>query len=115
VCDCAAGPLVHNVLAAACPLIHRSGKILETEVELGLEDGMGTNRILHWCGAQLQVCVKAGVQWPGQGCWLKGQWLTTQVAGTCRIGWGSQMWGRHVAGRGVVWWLRHGHALEWLK
>lgn len=29
--------------------------MLEESVQLGLEDGMGTNRILHWCGAQLQV------------------------------------------------------------
>ncbi|KAF5839291.1 hypothetical protein DUNSADRAFT_1164 [Dunaliella salina] len=35
--------------------IFRSGQIMETHVQLGLEDGMGTNRILHWCGAQLQL------------------------------------------------------------
>eukprot|EP00200_Dunaliella_tertiolecta_P008556 CAMPEP_0202391600 /NCGR_PEP_ID=MMETSP1127-20130417/91921_1 /ASSEMBLY_ACC=CAM_ASM_000462 /TAXON_ID=3047 /ORGANISM="Dunaliella tertiolecta, Strain CCMP1320" /LENGTH=1117 /DNA_ID=CAMNT_0048994043 /DNA_START=31 /DNA_END=3384 /DNA_ORIENTATION=+ len=35
--------------------IFRSGQIMETHVQLGLEDGMGTNRILHWCGAQLQA------------------------------------------------------------
>lgn len=28
---------------------------VQVEVRLGQEDGLGTNRIVHWCGAQLQV------------------------------------------------------------
>ena len=27
-----------------------------TACRLGQEDGLGTNRLMHWCGAQLQVC-----------------------------------------------------------
>lgn len=35
--------------------IFRGGEILELKIRLGVEDGMGTSRIVHWCGAQLQA------------------------------------------------------------
>ena len=35
--------------------IFRGGEVLELGVRLGLEDGLGTDRLVHWCGAQLQV------------------------------------------------------------
>ncbi|EFJ52115.1 trypsin family [Volvox carteri f. nagariensis] len=35
--------------------IYRSGCVLDVEVVLGREDGMGTGRLVHWCGAQLQA------------------------------------------------------------
>ncbi|GIL73118.1 hypothetical protein Vretimale_4727 [Volvox reticuliferus] len=35
--------------------IYRSGCVLDVEVVLGREDGMGTSRLVHWCGAQLQA------------------------------------------------------------
>lgn len=35
--------------------IFREGAIHEFCVRLGKEDGMGTRRIVHWCGAQIQV------------------------------------------------------------
>lgn len=43
----------------AAPSIHltiyRAGAVLDVEVVLGREDGMGTGRLVHWCGAQLQA------------------------------------------------------------
>ena len=47
--------------------VFRSGQDAVQEVLLqpGLEDGMGTNRIVHFCGAQLQVgvaCTSAGLE-----------------------------------------------------
>jgi hypothetical protein len=35
--------------------VFRSGAVQEVELRLGVEDGMGTHRLLHWCGAQLQA------------------------------------------------------------
>lgn len=35
--------------------IFRQGAIHKFCVKLGKEDGMGTRRIVHWCGAQIQV------------------------------------------------------------
>ncbi len=35
--------------------VFRGGAVLEVKVALGAEDGMGTNRLVHWCGAQLQA------------------------------------------------------------
>ncbi|KAG2499918.1 hypothetical protein HYH03_002205 [Edaphochlamys debaryana] len=35
--------------------IYRSGAVQDVEVVLGREDGMGTGRLVHWCGAQLQA------------------------------------------------------------
>ncbi len=35
--------------------LFRAGHIMEVEVQLGQEDGMGTGRLVHWCGAQLQA------------------------------------------------------------
>ncbi|KXZ56802.1 hypothetical protein GPECTOR_1g722 [Gonium pectorale] len=35
--------------------IYRSGCVQDVEVVLGQEDGMGTGRLVHWCGAQLQA------------------------------------------------------------
>lgn len=35
--------------------VFRAGAVLEIGVLLGKEDGMGTGRIVHWCGAQIQV------------------------------------------------------------
>ncbi|PNW85316.1 hypothetical protein CHLRE_03g180650v5 [Chlamydomonas reinhardtii] len=35
--------------------IYRSGAVQDVEVVLGQEDGMGTGRLVHWCGAQLQA------------------------------------------------------------
>lgn len=40
----------------AVPLtIFRNGEVSEVSVRLGLEDGLGTDRLVHWCGAQLQA------------------------------------------------------------
>ena len=36
--------------------IFRSGEVLGVGVRLGLEDGLGTDRLVQWCGAQLQAC-----------------------------------------------------------
>ncbi len=33
----------------------RAGKVMSVQVALACEDGLGTARIVHWCGAQLQV------------------------------------------------------------
>lgn len=30
-------------------------QVMDVEVALGAEDGMGTGRMVHWCGAQLQA------------------------------------------------------------
>eukprot|EP00798_Chlamydomonas_sp_ICE-L_P008047 gene8047-1281_t len=35
--------------------IFRGGNIEDVDLRLGTEDGIGTNRIVHWCGAQLQA------------------------------------------------------------
>ncbi len=34
--------------------IFRSGAVVDVSVRPGLEDGLGTDRMVHWCGAQLQ-------------------------------------------------------------
>jgi hypothetical protein len=40
----------------AVPLkICRGGKVQALQVRLAQEDGLGTCRLVHWCGAQLQV------------------------------------------------------------
>ena len=36
--------------------ICRDGKVMSVQVALACEDSLGTARIVHWCGAQLQVC-----------------------------------------------------------
>ena len=45
--------------AAAMPQVSvticRGGIVEEVEVQLGSEDGMGTCRLIHWCGAMFQV------------------------------------------------------------
>lgn len=33
----------------------RSGLILDVTVPLGVEPGCGTDRVVHWCGAQVQA------------------------------------------------------------
>lgn len=35
--------------------VFRGGEIHRVEVRLGEEDGLGTDRLVHWCGAQLQA------------------------------------------------------------
>lgn len=35
--------------------VFRASAVFEIRVLLGKEDGMGTGRIVHWCGAQIQV------------------------------------------------------------
>ena len=35
--------------------ICRGAKVQEVEVQLGTEDGLGTRRLVHWCGAMFQV------------------------------------------------------------
>jgi hypothetical protein len=35
--------------------IFRGGQVVELGVQLGVEDGLGTGRLVHWCGAQLQA------------------------------------------------------------
>ncbi len=50
-----------NVVAASDPLlllpltIFRGGQVLNVTVNLGIEDGLGTDRVVHWAGAQLQA------------------------------------------------------------
>ena len=34
---------------------------LRADRRLGREDGLGTNRLVHWCGAQLQVRLALGL------------------------------------------------------
>ena len=42
--------------AAALPLtIFRGGHVISVSVLLGQEDGLGTDRLVQWCGAQLQA------------------------------------------------------------
>jgi len=36
-------------------LFRSGGRIEDVSVRLGLEDGLGTDRVVHWCGAQLQA------------------------------------------------------------
>lgn len=47
-----AGPLPYLVWCIACCWWRQ---VMELELVLGKEDGMGTDRLVHWCGAQLQV------------------------------------------------------------
>ena len=35
--------------------IFREQTILQVEVRPGLQDGLGTNRLVHWCGALIQA------------------------------------------------------------
>jgi hypothetical protein len=35
--------------------LFRSGCVMDCEVGLGQEDSLGTDRLVHWCGAQLQA------------------------------------------------------------
>jgi hypothetical protein len=35
--------------------LFRSGCVLDCQVGLGQEDSLGTDRLVHWCGAQLQA------------------------------------------------------------
>jgi hypothetical protein len=35
--------------------LFRSGAVLDVTVKLGQEDSLGTDRLVHWCGAQLQA------------------------------------------------------------
>ncbi len=35
--------------------LFRNGKVFDAAVNLGLESGAGTDRLILWCGAQLQV------------------------------------------------------------
>jgi hypothetical protein len=35
--------------------LFREGRVEEVAVRLGFEDGLGTDRLVHWCGAQLQA------------------------------------------------------------
>lgn len=46
--------------------ICREGKVMSVQVALACEDGLGTARIVHWCGAQLQVQTPA--QPTGSSC-----------------------------------------------
>ena len=36
--------------------IFRAPQVEEVRVQLGREDGLGTCRLIHWCGAMFQVC-----------------------------------------------------------
>lgn len=36
--------------------IFRPPRVEEVRVQLGREDGLGTCRLIHWCGAMFQVC-----------------------------------------------------------
>lgn len=36
--------------------IFRAPRVEEVRVQLGREDGLGTCRLIHWCGAMFQVC-----------------------------------------------------------
>lgn len=40
---------------AVAVIIFRGAAVQTVSVQLGLEDGYGTRRIVHWCGAMLQV------------------------------------------------------------
>ncbi|KAL4420764.1 hypothetical protein ABPG75_010420 [Micractinium tetrahymenae] len=43
-----------EALAEVSLTIFREGVVQEVSVRLGREDGLGTNQLVHWCGAQLQ-------------------------------------------------------------
>ena len=44
-------PAMPQVSVSIC----RGSKVEEVEVQLGSEDGLGTCRLIHWCGAMFQV------------------------------------------------------------
>ncbi len=44
-------PVADEVALRVC----RQGRVLAVTVRLAHEDGMGTPRLVHWCGAQIQV------------------------------------------------------------
>ena len=44
-------PVADEVALRVC----RQGRVLAVTVRLAHEDGMGTSRLVHWCGAQIQV------------------------------------------------------------
>ena len=52
-------PLESQQGAVAMPQVSvticRGAVVEEVEVQLGSEDGMGTSRLIHWCGAMFQV------------------------------------------------------------
>lgn len=52
-------PVVSQEGTAAMPqvlvTICRGSVVQEVEVQLGSEDGLGTRRLIHWCGAMFQV------------------------------------------------------------
>lgn len=50
--DVAGAPAVGEQVALR---VCREGKVLTVQVPLSREDGLGTNCLVHWCGAQLQV------------------------------------------------------------
>ena len=45
----------HSVAPAVPLTIFRSGEVSQVSVRLGIEDGLGTDRLVQWCGAQLQA------------------------------------------------------------
>ena len=50
----------------AVPLtILHNGQVEDVVVHLAEEDGLGTDRLVHWCGAQLQVCGLAPLRLEG--------------------------------------------------
>lgn len=45
----------NSTRAAISLTIYRDAAVKSVSVQLGLEDGLGTRRLVHWCGALLQV------------------------------------------------------------
>lgn len=52
---CPAAPAPAEVTLRVC----RQGRVMPVTVRLAAEDGMGTSRLVHWCGAQIQVRPRA--------------------------------------------------------
>lgn len=40
--------------------ICRDGKVQKVAIQLAQDHGLGTRRLVHWCGAQFQVWLFAG-------------------------------------------------------
>lgn len=80
-------------LPASCvpvPPWCRSGAVQQVTVKVGFEDGMGTNRVVHWCGAQLQVPHRAvrelGYLPPSAGVFIS-RWHHGSPSHRCAGGW----------------------------
>eukprot|EP00891_Asterochloris_glomerata_P007785 jgi/Astpho2/7785/Aster-06077 len=58
--DMSAASAAEQTLLPHLPLtILRNGETMEVAVQVGLEAGQGTTRLVHWCGAQLQASTTA--------------------------------------------------------